>query len=214
MCNLNGCLIRMHIGLHFGLSCCASCLCVLLFNLWSERSVCAWSIVWMFKILSISMVLFWFQAPPSPSDSLNLPSPGDHNSYSPQESFSSSSSCYNSPSRIDSSYHGFAPEHYHYQHCNPQHCYCLSHCWPGAQESFPAAEYAPYYGPTDYAYPTPVEDNYFKRELPIISEMCYNVLWWDRQHYNCFVLTVYIKCSVNTWLWNTDNVCLSAYFVF
>ncbi|KAM4627502.1 colorectal cancer associated 2 [Polymixia lowei] len=116
-------------------------------------------------------------APPSPPDSLKLPSPVDHNSYSPQDSFSSSSSsCYNSPTRMDSSYHGFTQEHYHYQHCNLQDCYCLSHCWPGQQDGFSAPEYAPYYSPTDYSYTYPVEDTYFKRDLPISSEMCYNVL--------------------------------------
>ncbi|XP_029923381.1 colorectal cancer associated 2 [Myripristis murdjan] len=117
-------------------------------------------------------------APASPPDSLKLCSPVDPNSYSPQDSFSSSSSssCYDSPTRMESSYQPFTPEHYHYHQCNLQDCYCLSHCWTGQQESFSAPEYAPYYGPTDYAYPCPVEENYFRRDLPMSSEMCYNVL--------------------------------------
>ncbi|XP_042270374.1 colorectal cancer associated 2, partial [Thunnus maccoyii] len=116
-------------------------------------------------------------APCSPPESLKLCSPVDHNSYSPQDSFSSSSSsCYDSPTRMESSYHGFTSEHYHYQHCNLQDCYCLPHCWPGQQESFSVPEYAPYYPPTDHPYACPVEENYFKRDLPMSSEMCYNVL--------------------------------------
>ncbi|KAL0973063.1 hypothetical protein UPYG_G00198420 [Umbra pygmaea] len=103
--------------------------------------------------------------PSSPSDSLNVQSPLDYNSYSPQESYSSSSSCYNSPTRMDSSY-GFVPEHYHYQHCSLQQCYCLSH-WSGTQESISAPEYAPY-GTTDSL----VEDSYFRRDFSS-SEMCY-----------------------------------------
>ncbi|KAM3875371.1 colorectal cancer associated 2 [Diretmus argenteus] len=114
----------------------------------------------------------------SPPVSLKLSSPADHSSYSPQDSFSSSSSssCYDSPTRMDSSYYGFTPEHYHYQHCNLQDCYCLSHCWTGQQESFPAPEYTPYYAPTDYPYACPVEENYFRRDLSMSTEMCYNVL--------------------------------------
>lgn len=116
-------------------------------------------------------------APCSPLESLKLCNPVDHNSYSPQDSFSSSSSsCYNSPTRMESSYHGFASEHFHYQHCNLQDCYCLPHCWPGQQESFSAPEYAPYYNPTDYPYVCPMEENYLKRDLQMSSEMCYNVL--------------------------------------
>ncbi|XP_071327946.1 colorectal cancer associated 2 isoform X2 [Trachinotus anak] len=116
-------------------------------------------------------------APCSPPESLKLCSPVDHNSYSPQDSFSSSSSsCYDSPTRMEPSYHGFASEHYHYQHCNLQDCYCLPHCWPAQQESLSAPEYAPYYNPTDYPYACPVEDNIFKRDLQMGSEMCYNVL--------------------------------------
>ncbi|KAK2847488.1 hypothetical protein Q5P01_010487 [Channa striata] len=115
-------------------------------------------------------------APCSPPESLKLCSPMHHNSYSPQDSFSSSSSsCYDSPTRMESSYHGFASEHY--QHCSVQDCYCLPHCWPGQQESFPAPEYAPYYNPTDYPYTYPVEEDCFKRDLQMSSEMCSNVLW-------------------------------------
>ncbi|XP_041662844.1 colorectal cancer associated 2 [Cheilinus undulatus] len=118
-------------------------------------------------------------APCSSPESLKLCNPIDPNSYSPQDSFSSSSSssCYDSPTRMGSSFHGdFASEHYHYQNCNPQDCYCLPHCWPGQQESFSAPEYAPYYNPTDYPYACPVEENYFRRDLQMSSEMCYNVL--------------------------------------
>ncbi|XP_014069275.2 colorectal cancer associated 2 isoform X1 [Salmo salar] len=106
-------------------------------------------------------------APSSPSGSLNMSSPVDYNSYSPQESYSSS--CYNSPNRMDSSY-GFVPEHYHYQHCNLQHCYCLSH-WSGTQESICTPEYA-IYGTTDCVHASPVDGSYFRRELSS-SEICY-----------------------------------------
>ncbi|XP_047195614.1 colorectal cancer associated 2 [Hippoglossus stenolepis] len=113
-------------------------------------------------------------APGSPPESRKLCSPVDHNSYSPQDSFSSSSSsCYDSPTRMESSHHGFASEHY--QHCNLQDCYCLPHCWPGQQESFSAPEYTPYHNPTDYPYTCTVEENYLMRDLQI-PEMCYNVL--------------------------------------
>ncbi|KAE8295664.1 hypothetical protein D5F01_LYC06599 [Larimichthys crocea] len=116
-------------------------------------------------------------APCSSPESLKFCNPMDPNSYSPQDSFSSSSSsCYDSPIRMESSYHGFVSEHFHSQHCNLQDCYCLPHCWPGQQESFPASEYAPYYNPTDYPYACPVEENYFKRDLQMSSDMCYNVL--------------------------------------
>lgn len=128
-------------------------------------------------ILHRAPCLLLFQAPCSSPESLKLCNPMDPNSYSPQGSFSSSSSsCYDSPTRMESSYPGFASEHFHYQHCNLQDCYCLSHCWPGQQESFSAPEYAPYYNPTDYPYTCPVEENYFKRDLQMSSEMCYNVL--------------------------------------
>ncbi|XP_024298449.1 uncharacterized protein LOC112265406 isoform X3 [Oncorhynchus tshawytscha] len=94
-------------------------------------------------------------APSSPSGSLNMPSPVDYNSYSPQESYSSS--CYNSPTRLDLSY-GFVPDHYHYQNCN-------------LQESVSTPEYAPY-GTSDYVYASPAEDSYFRRDLSN-SELCY-----------------------------------------
>ncbi|XP_044058750.1 colorectal cancer associated 2 [Siniperca chuatsi] len=116
-------------------------------------------------------------APCSSPESLKFCNPIDHNSYSPQDSFSSSSSsCYDSPTRMESSYHSFTSENNHYQHCNLQDCYCLPPCWPGQQESFSGPEYAPYYNPTDYPYACPVEENYFKRDLQMSSEMCYNVL--------------------------------------
>ncbi|KAG8002277.1 hypothetical protein GBF38_012718, partial [Nibea albiflora] len=116
-------------------------------------------------------------APCSSPESLKFCNPVDPNSYSPQDSFSSSSSsCYDSPIRMESGYHGFVSEHFHSQHCNLQDCYCLPHCWPGQQENFPASEYAPYYTPTDYPYACPVEENYFKRDLQMSSDMCYNVL--------------------------------------
>lgn len=118
-----------------------------------------------------------FQAPCSFPESLKLCNPMDPNSYSPQDSFSSSSSsCYDSPTRMESSYTAFTSEHFHYQHCNLQDCYCLPHCWPGQQEGVSAPEYAPYYDPTDYPYTCPVDQNYFKRDLQMSSEMCYNVL--------------------------------------
>lgn len=106
---------------------------------------------------NINAHLLWivFQAPSSPSGSLNMSSPVDYNSYSPQESYSSS--CYNSPTRLDLSY-GFVPEHYHYQNCN-------------LQESVSTPEYAPY-GTSDYVYALPAEDSYFRRDLSN-SEMCY-----------------------------------------
>ncbi|KAJ8280607.1 hypothetical protein GJAV_G00056830 [Gymnothorax javanicus] len=110
-------------------------------------------------------------APSSPSDSMNLPSPIDYNSYSPPQSYSSSSSCYSSPTRMDSSYSLF-PESYHYQHCSPQHCYCVSH-WLGAQEDFPNLDY-PNYGTPDSVYLSAVEESYFRADMPLpSSEMCY-----------------------------------------
>nr|XP_046244357.1 colorectal cancer associated 2 [Scatophagus argus] len=115
-------------------------------------------------------------APCSSLESLKRCIPTDHDSYSPQDSFSSSSSCYDSPTRMESSFFGFTSEHYHYQHCNLQDCYCLPHCWPGQQESFSAPEYAPHYTSTDYPYAFPVEESYFKRDWQLSSEMSYNVL--------------------------------------
>lgn len=123
-----------------------------------------------------SDVDYYGVAPCSSPESLNLCNPMDPNSYSPQDSFSSSSSCYDSPPRMESSYHGTTSEHFHSQHCSFQDCYCLSHCWPGQQESFTGPEYSPYCPPTDYPYACPVEDDYLKRDLQMTSEMCYNVL--------------------------------------
>ncbi|KAM9853709.1 colorectal cancer associated 2 [Aulostomus maculatus] len=116
-------------------------------------------------------------APCSPTESLKLCSPVDHNSYSPQDSFSSSSSsCYDSPTRMESSFTSLTSEHYHYQHCNLQDYYCMPHCWPGQQESFSAPEYPPYYPPTDFPYTCPMEESYLKSNFAVSSEMCYNVL--------------------------------------
>lgn len=107
----------------------------------------------------------------SPSDSMNLTSPIDYNSYSPPQSYSSSSSCYSSPTRMDSSY-SLVPECYHYQHCSPQHCYCVSH-WLGPQEDFTNLEYTNY-GTPDSAFTSAVEESYFRRDRPLSSsEMCY-----------------------------------------
>lgn len=112
----------------------------------------------------------------SPTDSLKLYSPEDHNSYSPHDSFSSSSSsssCYDSPSRIESTL--FSPENYPVQHYTVQDCHSLGHLWTGQQESSAASEYAPYYyNSPDYAYPCSVEESYYRRDLT--SEMCYNAL--------------------------------------
>ncbi|KAM6932958.1 colorectal cancer associated 2 [Xenentodon cancila] len=108
----------------------------------------------------------------SSSESLALCNPPDHNSYSPQDSFSSSSSsCYDSPTRINCSYSGFPSEPYHVQHCNPH-----EQCWPDQQERVAPPECPPFYVPTDYPYPCPVEESYFRKDLPVSSEMCYNVL--------------------------------------
>lgn len=69
-------------------------------------------------LISVSCFCNLFpQVSRSPSDSFNLPSPVDYNSYSPPQSHSSSSSCYSSPTRMDLS-SSFSPENYHYQHCN------------------------------------------------------------------------------------------------
>lgn len=119
------------------------------------------------------------QAPCSSPELLKLCHPVDPNGYSPQDSFSSSSSssCYDSPTRMESGHSGFAAEHFHYQHCTPQDCYCPPSCWPAQQESYPPVpEYAPYYTQTDFSYGCPVEENYFKRDYQMSSEMCYNVL--------------------------------------
>ncbi|XP_021169918.2 colorectal cancer-associated protein 2 [Fundulus heteroclitus] len=112
----------------------------------------------------------------SSSESLTLCNPPDHNSYSPQDSVSSSSSsCYDSPTRMESSFHSFPSEIYPYQHCGP-HQDCVASCWPAQQESIPVPEYPPYYDPTDYPYIQPEEETYFRKDFPLGSEMCYNVL--------------------------------------
>ncbi|KAG7237039.1 hypothetical protein INR49_032885 [Caranx melampygus] len=87
-------------------------------------------------------------APCSSPESLKLCSPVDQNSYSPQDSFSSSSSssCYDSPTRMESGFSGFSSDHYHhhnhhhhhhYPQCSLQDCYCLPHCWPGSRRPTP-----------------------------------------------------------------------------
>ncbi|XP_037329745.2 colorectal cancer associated 2 [Pungitius pungitius] len=122
---------------------------------------------------------YFGMAPCSSPEPLQLCSPPDHGSYSPHDSFSSfssSSSCYDSPTRIEACYRGPPPpsEHLHYQHCSLQDCFCSAPRWAGQQESFSAPEFPPYYPPgSGYAYTChlPAEDNYFRS-----SEMCYNVL--------------------------------------
>lgn len=116
-----------------------------------------------------------FQGPCSSPESSEF-YPVDPNGYSPQDSYSSSSSsCYNSPSRMESGPSGFINECLHSQHCTPQNCYCLPICWPLQQESYPVFEYASDYTQTDYSF-GPVEENYCKRDYHMSSEMCYNVL--------------------------------------
>ncbi|XP_016887448.1 colorectal cancer associated 2 isoform X1 [Cynoglossus semilaevis] len=116
-------------------------------------------------------------APVFPAEIQKLCSPLDCNSYSPQDSFSSSSSsCYDSPTRIESSHQSFASEQYqHYQQCNHQDCYCLPHCWSGQQDGFSGPECTSYSSSTDYPYTCLVEENY-RRDLQMSPEMCYNVL--------------------------------------
>ncbi|KAI1893466.1 hypothetical protein AGOR_G00124010 [Albula goreensis] len=108
-------------------------------------------------------------APSSPADSLSLPSPVDYNSYSPPQSYSSSSSCYGSPTRMESSY-GLVPDCYHYQNCSPQQCYCASH-WSGPQDCLTNLEYPPY-GTPDFTYTSAMEESYYRRDMST-SEMCY-----------------------------------------
>ncbi|XP_061538635.1 colorectal cancer associated 2 [Phycodurus eques] len=117
-------------------------------------------------------------APRSSPASLQLCSPVDHHSYSPQDSFSSSSSpsCDDSPTRMACNFISYASERYHNQHCTLQDCYCLTQCWADPQESFCTPEYSPHYPPTDYAYPCLVEENYFKSNFAMSTEMFYNVL--------------------------------------
>ncbi|XP_061574698.1 colorectal cancer associated 2 [Cololabis saira] len=108
----------------------------------------------------------------SSSESLTLCNPPDHNSYSPQDSFSSSSSsCYDSPTRMNCSYSSFPSEHYSYRHCDPR-----EQCWPDQPEGMAPSECNPFYSPTDYPYACPVEESYFRKDLPLSSEVCYNVL--------------------------------------
>ncbi|TNN01460.1 hypothetical protein fugu_010842 [Takifugu bimaculatus] len=114
----------------------------------------------------------------SSPESLKFCNPADPSCYSPQDSFSSSSSssCYDSPTRMESGYGGFASEHFHHPHCNLQDCCCLSPRWPAQQEAFSIPDHTPYYTPTEYPYACPVEENYFRRDLSMGSEMCYNLL--------------------------------------
>ncbi|PWA32442.1 hypothetical protein CCH79_00018774 [Gambusia affinis] len=105
------------------------------------------------------------------SESLTLYTPLDSNSYSPQDSFSSSSSsCYDSPTRMESSFHGFLSKRYPYQYCSP-HQDNVAGCWPAQLESAPLDEYAPYHLPTDYPYIQPVEESYFRKDFPLGSEI-------------------------------------------
>ncbi|XP_015192854.2 colorectal cancer associated 2, partial [Lepisosteus oculatus] len=109
-------------------------------------------------------------APSSPCDSSNLPSPVDYSGYSPPQCYSSSSSCYSSPTRMDSVYSSI-PEDHHYQHCSLQYCYCLSH-FSGSYDNTRNPEYVPY-PPSDCLYPSPVtEENYIRRDLASL-DMCY-----------------------------------------
>ncbi|CAL8336160.1 unnamed protein product [Boreogadus saida] len=124
----------------------------------------------------------------SSPDSVQISSPVEHNSYSPQHSSysSSSSSSYDSPTRVEPGYQGFpALDHSNYQHCSFADCYCQmqAHCWPAPQESlWAAAESASYYGPAGPAtgttdYPYPAEQHCLKRGWPVMSsDMCYNIL--------------------------------------
>ncbi|XP_077397965.1 colorectal cancer associated 2 [Festucalex cinctus] len=124
-------------------------------------------------------------APCSSPESQKLSSPVDHNSHSPQDSFSSSSSssCYNSPTRMECNLISYSSEFFHHhhhsqhgQHCTLQDCYCLPQCWADPQESFGAPECAAYYPPADCAYPCVMEENYFKSNFAMSAEMCSNVL--------------------------------------
>ena len=159
-----------------------------------------------------------FQAPGSPPESRKLCSPVDHNSYSPQDSFSSSSSsCYDSPTRMESSHHGFASEHY--QHCNLQDCYCLPHCWPGQQESFSVPEYTPYHNPTDYPYTCTVEENYLMRDLQIPRDvlqcamMRASAVWCCLLAVNRILFSMLLRAwAVMEWIWWMLNRLKGWYF--
>ncbi|KAF4085927.1 hypothetical protein AMELA_G00100520 [Ameiurus melas] len=107
----------------------------------------------------------------SPTHSFSLPSLVDYNSFTPPESHSSSSSCYNSPTRMDMS-SSFTSENYHYQHCTLQHCFCLSH-WPNLQDGTMAADYtSPHYSTSDCFYQALGEEAYCRRDSSS-SELCY-----------------------------------------
>ncbi|XP_066564769.1 colorectal cancer associated 2 isoform X2 [Amia ocellicauda] len=105
-------------------------------------------------------------APSSPSDSSNLPSPADYNSYSPPECYSSSSSCYGSPTRMDSRYSAMT-EDYHHQHCSLQYCYCSE-----VPDHLGYPQYTQC-ATTDCLYPSAVgEQGYFRTEFATL-DMCY-----------------------------------------
>nr|XP_054598889.1 colorectal cancer associated 2 [Nothobranchius furzeri]XP_054598890.1 colorectal cancer associated 2 [Nothobranchius furzeri] len=109
----------------------------------------------------------------SSSESLTLCNPMDPNSYSPQDSFSSSSSsCYDSPTRMESSYHSFPSDPYHHQQLYNPHQNYMSSC---QQESLSGPEYTPYYNTSDYPSAYPVMESY-RKDFPGSPEMCYNVL--------------------------------------
>ncbi|KAF6726463.1 hypothetical protein FQA47_020349 [Oryzias melastigma] len=101
------------------------------------------------------------QAPCPPLDPLTLCASSDLHSFSPQDSFSSSSSsssCFDSPPRMGPCFHA---DFYHYPHFEPPQD-CEAACWQ--QESLPAPEYTTYYPPTDYPYICPPEDPYWRRD--------------------------------------------------
>lgn len=99
--------------------------------------------------------------PDSQSDSFNLPSPVDYNNYSSPYSYSSSSSsCYNSPSRMDLSCGLMADTHHPY--CSLQHCYCTSPL-SGSLDAISQLETSSY-GNTDCWYTSALDDCYFKRD--------------------------------------------------
>ncbi|XP_023817519.1 uncharacterized protein LOC110016267 isoform X2 [Oryzias latipes] len=100
------------------------------------------------------------QASCPPLDPLTFCASSDLLSFSPQDSFSSSSSsCFDSPPRMGPC---FSPaDFYHYPHFEPPQD-CEAACWQ--QESLPAPEYTTYYPPTDYPYICPPEDPYWRRD--------------------------------------------------
>ncbi|XP_076831982.1 colorectal cancer associated 2 [Brachyhypopomus gauderio] len=103
----------------------------------------------------------------SPTHSFNLPSPVDYNSYSPPDSHSSSSSCYNSPTRMDMNC-SFVPENSQYLHCDLQRCSCVSN-WAGMQDAVPVSQYS-LHSAADCYYSCG-EDAY-RRDFSS-SELCY-----------------------------------------